>query len=273
MRHIRDSILKRLHTLQISPQKCRKFWATPYWQDQGDRRNIACNQCRKFNSKMEECSVGFGTPLRKCVVASIEAHFNDCTGLECLEIGFGRFKLAKQLILRSGGKWTGVDPKQPAHRKARKGKGGYGTASDTGFPDESFDLVFGIQTFEHWGQKSADREPSDYADCLREIWRVLKPGGTLYLDAPMYFHGHEMFIMADVPRIQSLFKPGSWKNLVIEQWRKDHSPLPRYAPNQTVLREWPIEINSYSKTMVESARQSASVWLLTVSATKAQLQN
>lgn len=131
-------------------------------------------------------------------------------------------------------------------------------------------MVFGIQTFEHWGQKATGRTPSEYTDCLHEIGRVLKPGGRLYLDAPMYFHGHEMFIMADVPRIRALFMSDEWENVVIEQWRREYSPLDRYAPNRTVLREWPIEISSYPEERVNAAREQASVWLLTVTAHKAK---
>jgi SAM-dependent methyltransferase len=269
MRHLKDSILKRWHTLSISPLRCSEKWAPPYWQSEQGLQNIACCLCPEFNAASEQCSVGFGTPLRKCVVASIEAHFHDCAGLDCLEIGFGRFKLAKTLIQRSGGSWTGIDPAQPKDRKARKGKGGYGTAADIPFTDRSFDKVFGIQSFEHWGQKAApDREPSDYADCLEEIARVLKPGGTLYLDAPIHFHGHEMFIMGDLPRIRELFSAGFWGQVVMQRWRKDFRPLDRYPPNKTVLREWPIEISSYPPEQVQQAKEQGSVWLLTISAVR-----
>jgi len=269
MRHFKDSILKRWHTLSISPGRCQEKWLKPYWQNEGDIQHIACCKCPEFNAARNKCSVDFGTPLRKCVVASIEAHFNDCAGLDCLEIGFGRFKLAKNLILRSGGSWTGIDPAQPRQKKARKGFGGYGTAAEIPFPDQSFDKVFGIQTFEHWGQKAvAGREPSDYADCLNEVARVLKPGGTVYLDAPVHFHGHEMFIMGDLKRIRELFAASGWQNVVMQCWRKDYLPLEMYPPNQSVLKEWPIEISSYHDDEVAAARDTGSVWLLTLSASK-----
>ncbi|HET6566035.1 MAG TPA: class I SAM-dependent methyltransferase [Xanthomonadales bacterium] len=203
------------------------------------------------------------------MVASIEAHIHDCEGLECLELGYGRFKLAKNLIHRSGGHWTGIDPTQPKHRKAMLHKGGHGSAAEIPFQDSIFDLVFGIQTFEHWGQKfSKGRKPSEYTDCLDEILRVLKPGGRVYLDAPIHFHGHEMFIMGDLPRIRAQFDSGKWQDVVLQYWRKEYEPLEKYPPNSTVLREWPIEISSYPPDLVEETMLNSSVWLLTVSARK-----
>lgn len=270
MRHLKDSILKRWHTIAISPQKCSQKWTQPYWEIDGAYQNIACRNCPEFDPQKAQCSISFGTPLRKCVVASIEAHFNDCAGLDYLEIGFGRFKLAKNLILRSGGTWTGIDPAQPTEKKAQKGKGGYGVAAGIPFPDQSFDRVFGIQSFEHWGQRAAPgREPSDYAECLREVARVLRPGGSVYFDVPIHFHGHEMFIMGDLPRIESLFKAEPWGEVQLQYWRRDYQPLEIYPPNKTVLKEWPIEILSYPPDQVSATQASASVWLLAITARKA----
>ncbi len=270
MRHLKDSVLKRWHTFRISPGRCRTRWQSPYWVDADGLQNIACVNCRVFDGEKAACSINFGTPLRKCVVASIEAHFFDCGGQECLELGYGRFNLARNLIVRSGGFWTGIDPAQPVTRKAELHQGGHGSAAAIPFPDNTFDQVFGIQSFEHWGQKfTRGRASADYAECLAEVSRVLKPGGKIYLDAPIHFHGHEMFIIGDLPRIRSHFKPQQWQNVVMQCWRRDHAPLEKYPPNATVLKEWPVEISSYSNEQLERVKRSGSVWLLTVTAQKA----
>ena len=268
MHGLKNSLLKRWHSLTVSPTRVRNTWSKPYAKASGGFHEIACRNCPKFNAARIECTVPFGTPLRKCVVAAIEAHLNDCSNEDVLEIGFGRFALARNLVRRSGGRWTGIDPGQPKNRKAVVGKGGYGVAAEIPFPASTFDRVFGIQSFEHWGQKASSRPPSDYGDCLREILRVLKPGGSIYLDAPIHFHGHEMFIMGDVERIRSLFDLLQWTDVRIERWRRDYSPLERYAPTRTVLKEWPIEITSYAESAIARAREEGSVWLLTISAQK-----
>jgi SAM-dependent methyltransferase len=265
----RDALLKRWHALTVSPRRARGTWGRRYWSEQGSYRDVACRQCPKFSAAANACQVGFGSPLRKCSIAAIEAHLNDARGEEVLEIGFGRLATARNLIRRSGGHWTGIDPGQPRERRARLGHGGYGHATEIPFPDATFDRVFGIQTVEHWGQKAnARRDPSSYRDCLAEVWRVLRPGGLLYLDAPIHFHGHEMFIMGDLDRIRSLFEQDRWEGLVMERWRRDFAPLEEYPPSAKVQAEWPLEIQSYAEGDVARVREQATVWLLTISARK-----
>lgn len=265
----KDSLLKRWHSLRISPEKCGNKWRGQYWKEKGGYRIISCRDCRSFNQQQKICSINFGTPLRKCVVSSIEAHFHNCRGQDVLEIGFGRFKLAKNLIQRSGGTWTGIEPRRPKSEKSVIGKGGYGHATEIPFPENTFDRVFAVQSVEHWGQKAGGvREPSSYPDCFAEIYRVLKPGGSLYLDAPVHFHGNEMFIMGDTEKLEALFLNDQWENVKIEKWREDYYPLERYTPAENEFNDWPIEITSYPEQQVAEAKENGVVWLLTVLAEK-----
>ncbi|MCW9013298.1 MAG: class I SAM-dependent methyltransferase [Gammaproteobacteria bacterium] len=269
MHSLGNSLRKRLHSILASPRKARKEWGKQYWQELDGIRNISCRHCPKFNEQKITCTIPFGTPLRKCVIAATEAHLSDARDKNVLEIGFGRLSLGRNLVNRSGGTWTGVEPHQPKERKPQLGKGGYGHAEDIPFPDNTFDMVFGIQSFEHWGQKAAAaaRKPSEYSDCLNEIRRVLKPGGAVYLDAPMHFHGHEMFIMGDIQKIASLFPDEDWCNVVIEKWRYDYEPLERYAPTEKLFDEWQEEIFSYDAVEVERVKAEP-IWLFTISAEK-----
>lgn len=269
MHSLGNSLRKRFYSLLASPKKARELWGGQYWQEVDGFRDVSCSQCPKFNENKQACDIPFGTPLRKCVVASIEAHLYDAKDISALELGFGRFSLGKNLINRSGGTWTGVEPHQPRDKPPQVGKGCYGHTEDIPFPDQTFDLVFGIQTFEHWGQKCAGaaREPSDYKDCLDEILRVLKPGGSIYLDAPIHLHGNEMFIMADISRILSYFPEQHWCNIKIERWRYNYQPLERYGPDQKLFEEWKEEITSYNQDQVEKAKLEP-IWLFAITAEK-----
>ncbi len=264
----RDSINKRWHAWTASPKKCRARWRAPYWKEQDGFRDIACRDCRRFDQVGTACSVPFGTPTRKCATAAIEANLNDTPAGNVLEIGFGRWTLARSLVRRNGGTWTGIDPGQPRSEGAALGRGGYGLADDLPFPDATFDLVYGLQTFEHWGQKVSSLPPADYGDCLREVWRVLKPGARLYLDAPMHYHGHEMFVMGDVERLRALFDESLWSDVVMERWRRDYQPLERFLPPGKVLEEWKTEVVSYPDSEVREILSNGSSWLLTFKARK-----
>lgn len=265
----KGSILKRWHSVMVNPKKCSIKWSEQYWKTEDDCRVISCETCPSLNRKKNICSIQFGTPLRKCVVSSIEAHFYDCKDKDVLEIGFGRFKLAKNLIYRSGGRWTGVEPRRPKNETPVLGRGGYGHATDIPFPEATFDKVFAVQSVEHWGQKAGGvREPSSYPECIAEISRVLKSGGTVYLDAPVHFHGNEMFIMGDVNKVRELFPADQWKNVVIEKWREDYAPLERYTPSEKEFKDWPVEITSYPEDQVAEAKANGVVWLMVVTAEK-----
>ena len=264
------SILKRWHSITISPARCAKKWGGQYWTDVDGYREVSCRQCPSFDARHGECSIRFGSPLRKCVVSSIEAHLFDCKNLNVLEVGFGKFMLARNLIERSGGTWTGVEPRRPESETPEIGKGGYGHATYIPFADETFDKVFAVQSIEHWAQRAgaALREPSDYKDCFAEIGRVLKPGGSIYFDAPIHFHGNEMFIMGDLEKIRSYLPDENWRNVHIEKWRENCEPLEPYAPPENVLADWPLEITSYSQEQVDMLCEQASVWMIAITANK-----
>jgi len=242
-------------------------WSGEYWYERDGERIVPCRLCPKFDSQDLRCGVPFGSPLRKCVTAATEAHLRRARGLLALEIGSHKRSYAKHVVEQAGGSWTGIEPN--LRIAPRIGGEGHGHAGEIPFSAGTFDFAFAIQSFEHWEERlpSLERSPS-YRECLAEIWRVLKPGGSLYVDAPIHLHGHEMFVAGDVPRILSLFDGGKWKDIVVERWRYDHAPLPPYpAPAVdaegalTTLETYPIEA-------IRDLQRTATVWLLTIEATK-----
>lgn len=259
MHGFRESVRKLRYRMSIARQLAKQQWTAPYWYEQDGGRIVACRQCPKLDRAKGVCSVPYGSPVRKCVVAALECHLHRVKGMNTLELGSGKRSLAKRVIELSGGTWTGLEPNLDAGSAVAIGRQGFGHAADIAFADETFDLVFGIQSLEHWEEPHPNIPVrSTYAACLREVWRVLKPGGTVYLDAPIHLHGHEMFVTGDLPQIRRLFDDRLWSGVTMERWRYDHEPLASYPAPAGDVAGWPSHV---------AARQPfGSVWLLAVTA-------
>jgi SAM-dependent methyltransferase len=264
-----NSINKRLYAKRLSSDRCARTWQGHYWENEDGYRVIRCAQCRKFDERKQDCSIGFGSPIRKCVSAAQEANLHSLAGKGLLEIGFGKHSIPRQLVTSAGGTWTGIEPMMERGKRAALGKGGFGHVADIPFDDETFDIVVGIQTLEHWSEPLPDSTlETGYEKGLREVHRVLKPGGSVYFDAPIHLHGDERFIMGDLDRIAALFDGSMWSDVRIEKWRQDYEPLQRYPTPEADLRTWSSAVTSYPQALQDEIRENGSVWLLTVGASK-----
>ena len=115
-------------------------------------------------------------------------------GARILDVGCAESLLAYELISLGYEVW-GIDindyplkPKQMIFVKR--------DIRDTGLPSNFFDAVICVSTLEHiglpvYGQEKLDLE-GDYK-AIQEIWRILKPGGYLFLTTP--FAGKTMRIV------------------------------------------------------------------------------
>ena len=265
-----ESVRKEWYRRGTRKRLARAEWSARYWRDDEDARVVPCRMCPKFDAHRERCSVPFGTPLRKAVVASLEAHLHGTKGLMTLELGYGRRSrsLSRSVVLLSGGSWTGLEPGAPRAQAAAIGSGGYGHAGSIPFPNETFDLVFSIQSLEHWEEKDPNLpEKLTYAGCLGEVWRVLKPGGSIYFDAPIHLHGHEMFVLGDLARIRALFDGRLWTDLTLEKWRYEHEPLAKYPTPEKEIARWPRYLPPSTVARLH-ANPPRSVWLLAMTAKK-----
>lgn len=265
-----NSLRKRWYTLRLDNARCAAVWGGRYWSDgEGNVRSIRCRSCPRFSASGPRCSVPFGSPLRRCVTAAQEAHLHSLGGKQVLEIGFGKHSIPRKLVTSAGGTWTGIDPFARRTHVPRLGEAGYGHVGDLPFPDETFDVVAGVQSFEHWDEPLPGIETgAGHARGLAEIHRVLKPGGRLYLDAPIHLHGHEMFVAGDLDRIRGLFDAGRWKDVIVEKWREDHEPLERYPSPEIDQRGWPTSVTSYPAELLHDIAANRSVWLIVITARK-----
>ena len=269
MHSLKNSISKRLYTRRLSSDKCAHEWKDKYWQDKDGMRAISCSECPKFTADDVSCSIPFGSPVRKCATAAQEANLHSLSGKDLLEIGFGKHSIPRRLVKSAGGTWTGIEPLLPTTKKATIGKSGFGHAADIPFPDCTFDVVVGIQSIEHWDEPLPVASlKAGHAAGLEEIYRVLKPGGSIYFCAPIYFHGHEIFITRDIERIHQLFEPLPWKNVIFEMWRENYLPLERYQTPDSEVKKWEQSVSSYSHELLEDILANRSVSLLTIKANK-----
>jgi ubiquinone/menaquinone biosynthesis C-methylase UbiE len=128
-------------------------------------------ELRKCAGRLEgrrilEVGSGYGAMLVHCC----KAMELDITGIEPSKRDYdGRYEIAQRLLTENG-----LAPNRIVQ----------GVGENLPFTDASFDVVYSFQVLEH---------VQDPFGVLSEMWRVLRPGGTLYLNAPNYrtfFEGH-----------------------------------------------------------------------------------
>lgn len=119
----------------------------------------------------------------------------------CLDLGMwdGMTCHALQVAGKSA---VGIDIRvEGVDERARAGGSAFAAmdAGRLGFAAERFDLVFSFNSFEHF---------PDPEVVLREAWRVLRPGGYLYLEfGPLWLspRGAHQFQTISVPYVECLF--------------------------------------------------------------------
>jgi len=117
-----------------------------------------------------------------------------------LEAGCGAGVMAAKLIKRGYAVW-GIDLAEPMIRQARQlcdsEPFGVGDIEHIPFPDNTFDVVVSLGVMEYL-------ESDEQA--LREVWRVLKPGGRAVIAIP---NGRSPLRRLDgvVPRVAAVLRP------------------------------------------------------------------
>jgi ubiquinone/menaquinone biosynthesis C-methylase UbiE len=144
----------------------------------------------------------------------------DMHGLEPPKQGFeGRYEIAQKLLLDNG-----LDSSRIV----------CGTGEEIPFPDESFDIVYSFQVLEH---------VQNPYKVLQESWRVLRPGGILYCDAPNYrtfWEGHY-----NIPWIPGMPKWAA--RLYIRLWGRDSSYIDHLNfLNQPEMERWMKQICGFA---------------------------
>lgn len=213
----------------------------------------ACRECNWFNKHEQKCSLNIKPrcAIRNCIHAIAIDEIKSCNG-KVLEVGYGVWKTPRREIRKKPNcQWFGIDPRWKTVPEIGEYKS---TVGKMPFEDNFFDYVFAFDTMEHWMEYG--EHPTNG---LREINRVLKPGGIILITVPIHLHGGREFIIGDIQMILSYFMPNLWTNLQYEEWRKDYDPLPPI-----------LNYEKYHKDIVYkfSSQKIPSVWTLKIRAIK-----
>ena len=192
-------------------------------------RRRDCRQCPFLDLEAVTCRGGeFGSPLRKCLMGLLREEFRKFpSGKTVLEIGCGSWPFVRDLVRNAGSEWVGVEP-------AAASAGGQGTiatfmgtAARVPLSDSSCDYVISCQALEHWHEFQ-----TSFSQGIAESWRVLRPGGVLSLNFPLFFHGHPIFFNGNERAITSLLPSTFWDKQTLEIWRNLSDPLEPYIVNK-----------------------------------------
>lgn len=99
------------------------------------------------------------------------------------------------------------------------------------FPSESFDAILTFETFEH---------VQDLGRVLTECYRVLRPGGRLFVVFPGYFHptSHHLGLVTNLPGIQWLFSGRTLVKAYYDVLRERGQSASWYSRNKRDLEYW-----------------------------------
>jgi len=251
--------------LKKLPQMLNMEWENFSPTIHGDLFDVPCKSCPKYRSFPPRCIVPIGSRLRSCVIASIEYNFRDVKGKNILEVGCGENSFARTIIELCGGKWLGIDP-----RAGSRGKNSIrsiaGEIHHIPCIDNYFDIIMGIQTIEHWPRNNSLESDPEYEKALAEIWRILKPGGSIYFDAPIFLHGAPEFIIGDIIGIKRFFLHQPWKNLTVTSWRKSKGFMRKKIACREDRDQWP-QIFHHDKRILNEL-QGKSTYIISITADK-----
>lgn len=138
--------------------------------------------------------------IRKSILSGLKEFLQKCHGV-ILDVGCGEMPY-KPLILNQPGvtRYLGLDIENPDYQAKTK-PDIYWDGIQIPLPDESVDCAVATEVFEHIPDLNAT---------LKEIFRVLKPGGSIFFTVPYLWPLHDM------PHDEYRYTPFSLKRLLLQ---------------------------------------------------------
>ena len=163
-------------------------------------------------------------PLGACMIPIVQNYLDAILcGTSVLEVGCGSWELVKKHCESVGANYEAIDTiTEYFGRKTIATR--IENLAHLSFQDDQFDVVMGTQSMEHWAEYGCSLRWGLY-----QCFRVCKPGGQVFMNVPVHFHGTKTFMMGDIDRIESLF--GEFSDQVrLESWGRQSKPLAEYYP-------------------------------------------
>jgi SAM-dependent methyltransferase len=177
-------------------------------------------------------------PSGACMIPIVEGYLAAIgSGARVLEIGCGAWTKIRAHCERVGARYEGIDT-QAEYFGVKSAATRIENLASLSFADDSFDLVIGNQTMEHWAEYGCATEWGLY-----QCFRACKPGGKVLLNIPIHFHGTRNFLLGELGRIRRKFEPFS-SQVTFEKWGSPCAPLPPLFvhPDYLLLRGKPAYV-------------------------------
>jgi hypothetical protein len=191
----------------------------------------ACRECEHFTGSTCDLDARKEDLLRRpmppaplgcCVIAIVDRYVADITeGMQVLEIGAGAWSKVSDACSAVGAHYEGIDSVSDYFGVPTVATRVENLAN-LSFADESFDLVIGNQTMEHWEENGCDTRWG-----LAQCFRVARIGGQVRMNVPIHFHGSRPFVLGDRKGIEALFAQFS-SSVTVEAWGEVSDPIPPY---------------------------------------------
>lgn len=183
------------------------------------------NTCKGYKVAVEELKRPLPPPpLGGCMIPIVESYCEYIvSSVRVLDIGCGSWAYLRDYCRRVGAEYEGIDIRSE-YFGIRTVATRIENLNTLSFDDESFDIVIGNQSMEHWAENGCTLSWG-----LFQCFRVLKPNGRLCLNVPIHFHGTKEFMLGQLNLLETLLS--NFSNTVQwEKWGEPCDPLPEVKP-------------------------------------------